>query len=62
VDKYVNGLNVASLTVTSSWPDGDNADGHRVTVTASYPFNPFTAFFNQITITLSASSTRTIVN
>jgi Flp pilus assembly protein TadG len=62
VDKYAKGLNTSSLTVNSIWPDGDNADNHRVTVKASYPFNPFTAFFGGINITLTASSTRSIVN
>jgi Flp pilus assembly protein TadG len=62
VTKYTSGLKPSSVTVTSSWPDGDNADGHRVTVTASYPFNPFMAFLSAASVNLSASSTRTIVN
>jgi len=61
VDRYAIGVGSA-MTVTSSWPNGDNADGHQVTVTATYPFNPFTGFFNLVHITLTASSTRTIVN
>jgi Flp pilus assembly protein TadG len=33
-------LDTSSLTVTSSWPDGDNKPNHRVTVTASYDCHP----------------------
>jgi Flp pilus assembly protein TadG len=33
-------LDTSRLTVTSSWPDGDNKPGHRVTVSANYDCKP----------------------
>jgi Flp pilus assembly protein TadG len=62
VDRYLNGFNHSSVAVGASWPDGDNVPGHRVTVTASMPFYPFTKFFNLVSLTLSASATNTIAH
>lgn len=58
----IEGLKTAQLSVGSSWPNGDNAPLHEVTVAASYPFYPFTQIFSITSLTLSASSTRTIVH
>lgn len=51
------GIPVADVTVTSSWPDGDNALGSVVVVTASHSFRPVAfEFLGGITIPLSAST------
>jgi Flp pilus assembly protein TadG len=38
-------LNTANLTVTSSWPDGDNNPSHHVVVTATYNCHPILGSF-----------------
>jgi Flp pilus assembly protein TadG len=62
VTRYTPGLHTSNVTVTSSWPDGDNAPGHRVTISATYPFNALTNFFGIFSLTLTASSTRIIIH
>lgn len=53
----IAGIPVADVTVTSSWPEGDNALGSVVVVTASYSFRPVAfEFLGGITIPLSAST------
>lgn len=56
------GLDPSQISVTATWSDGDNDPGHRVTVAATYVFHFSTGLFNVGSITLSASSTRTIVH
>jgi Flp pilus assembly protein TadG len=61
VNKYAgSGLNTSKLTITPSYPDGNNAPGSRVTVMVTYPFQPFMVK-GIATFTISASSTRYIV-
>ncbi len=55
-----SGLNTSNLAVTSTYPDGNNVAGSRVTVTVTYPFQPFMGL-SIGAFTISASSTRTIV-
>lgn len=62
VKQYVPGLSTSSVTVGSSWPNGDDVAGHQVTVTASFPFTPFFRIWGLGTITLSATATQTIVH
>lgn len=35
-----NAIGIATLTVVSSWPDGDNERGSRVSVVATAPYTP----------------------
>lgn len=61
VDTFLSGVNTANVTVAVNYPDpvgaatsGCNAPGCRVTVTVSYPYDPFTIF--PISINLAATS------
>jgi Flp pilus assembly protein TadG len=47
-------INTANLTVTVNYLDGNNSPGSRVSVNASYPYDPFTAL--PLTVTLSSLS------
>ena len=55
------GVLSSRMTVTSSWPNGDNAPGNLVTVTTSYRFNPILFWvFTSRGLTLSSTSTMVI--
>lgn len=56
-------IGVASLTISSEWPDGTNARGKRVIVTARAPFTPVLSEFflgGGLRLTLSGGSVGTI--
>ncbi|MBI5685006.1 MAG: pilus assembly protein [Verrucomicrobia bacterium] len=51
VSRYAVGLQASSLTVTSSWPDGNVAGSNAsVHVTVRYAFQPVTAFFRTLSL------------
>ncbi|MDB5308375.1 MAG: TadE family protein [Gemmataceae bacterium] len=59
VDKVVRSYSFVSqsnLTVTSSWPNGDNHPNSPVTIDATYTYSP-TLIFGLGTLTLKTSST-----
>jgi Flp pilus assembly protein TadG len=62
VRNFSSGLNHSRLTVTSSWPDGNNQAGSRVTVTGSYQFQTLFSVAGIPNITMTSSSTMTITN
>jgi Flp pilus assembly protein TadG len=41
-------LTVSSLTVTVSYPNGNNKAGSAVSVTVTYPYDPLLTYFNAI--------------
>ncbi len=52
VRSFLTGVNTSNVTVTTNYPDPDGLalsgctkPGCRVTVTASYPYDPFTSYF-----------------
>lgn len=58
---YAPGIPAGHLTVTSTWPDGSNSYGNRVTVAATYNY-PFVvgSFFGKSAIPLRATTTMEI--
>ncbi len=63
VMKYASALAPSGLTVTSAWPDGNNAAGSRVKVTATYKFGTvFSKLLGVSPITMTSTSTMTITN
>jgi Flp pilus assembly protein TadG len=61
VKGYAPGIKAANLVVTSTWPDGSNAFGNRVTVVATYNYNSAIAWIIGITtIPLRATTTMEI--
>jgi Flp pilus assembly protein TadG len=63
VEDFSSGLRLSELTVNSSWPDGNNQKGSRVTVAASYDFQPtFGSLLGIPSVTMTASSTMNITN
>lgn len=63
VTKYTAALDPSDLTVTSTWPDGNNAAGSHVRVTVSYRFDTsFSRLLGISPITMSSASTMTITN
>jgi Flp pilus assembly protein TadG len=56
-------LNTANLTVTSSWPDGDNKPSHRVTVTTTYNCKPILgSLFGVSNCTVAGTTTMMITH
>lgn len=63
VRAYAPGVIASDLTVASSWPDGDNEPGSRVTVTVNYDYRPATTWIIGFTkLKLGSSSTMYISN
>ena len=61
--KFAGSLDRDHLTVTSSWPDGNNQPGSRVTVSTTYSFHPlFSGMLGIGAFTLTSSSTMNITN
>jgi Flp pilus assembly protein TadG len=61
VRDYSPGILPARLVVHSSWPDGNNAPGSRVTVTVTYTYNlGVSSLLGFRTLSLSSSSTMVI--
>jgi Flp pilus assembly protein TadG len=54
-------LNTANLNVNVDYPDGDNAEGHRVTVTTSYIYDPLIAYFIPLLSTTVGSTSQGII-
>lgn len=48
--------NPSAITVTTTWPDGDNKPGHRVRVQVGYNFQPVAALALKTAIPVSATS------
>jgi Flp pilus assembly protein TadG len=60
---YLVGLDPSTVTIQIQWPDGDNAQGNRVTVSVNVPHHHLIPFvFGDNTIILGASSTMTVVH
>ncbi|HZP96528.1 MAG TPA: TadE family protein [Candidatus Limnocylindria bacterium] len=60
-----NAVGVANISVTTSWPDGDNERGMRVAVEASAPFVPLPSIYllgGTFQITLRGGSQLVIEN
>jgi Flp pilus assembly protein TadG len=63
VAKYSSNLEPSDLTITSAWPDGNNAVGSHVKVTATYRFDTlFSRLLGVSPITMTSTSTMTITN
>jgi Flp pilus assembly protein TadG len=63
VTKYASTLEPSDLTITSAWPDGSNAVGSHVKVTATYRFDTlFSKLLGISPITMTSTSTMTITN
>jgi Flp pilus assembly protein TadG len=45
-----------NVTVTTTWPDGDNKPGHRVKVVVQYSYSPMERLAFAINIPIAASS------
>ena len=54
------GFIASDLTVTSSWPDGDNNSGDHVTVSVNYTYRPAMIWVLSKTVKLGCTSTITI--
>ncbi|MGH2492942.1 MAG: hypothetical protein ACRDF9_15710, partial [Candidatus Limnocylindria bacterium] len=62
VRNYATGV-PGSLTVRSTWPDGDANRGSRIVVSASFPFTPILSqvfLGSGLSVTLQSSSTLVI--
>lgn len=46
----------SNVTVTTTWPDGDNKPGHRVKVVVQYSYSPIERLSFTINIPMAASS------
>lgn len=62
VRSFLTGVNTSNVTVTTDYPDpvgtatsGCTKPGCRVTVTTSYPYDPFTSYF-AISVNLGSTS------
>lgn len=62
VREHASGLNDSQLTVTTTWPDGDNQPGSDVKVTAQYDYTPLFDFLGFASFTMTSSSTMEITN
>ena len=63
VRSYAPGFIPAKLTVTSTWPDGDNEPSSHITVSANYNYTPtVTALLGFKTLKLSSTSNMSIVH
>jgi hypothetical protein len=63
VEDFAGGLNLSELTVSSTWPDGNNKRGSRVRVTGSYDFQPMLGNLLGVgAVTLTSTSTMNITN
>jgi Flp pilus assembly protein TadG len=63
VRSYTPGIAASDLTVASSWTDGNNAPGSRVTVRADYDYSlASTWFLGFRSLRLSSSSTMIIIH
>jgi Flp pilus assembly protein TadG len=50
-------LNTSRLTITVTYPDGNNAAGSAVNVVVTYPYDPFVRYFNSpLSVTLGSTS------
>jgi Flp pilus assembly protein TadG len=50
-------LDTSRLTINVTYPDGDNAAGHAVNVSVTYPYDPFIRYFNSpLSVTLGSTS------
>ena len=59
---YAPGIVATDLTVTSTWPDGNNSTGSHVTVAATYTYRfAATKLLGMQTLKLSSTST-TVIN
>jgi Flp pilus assembly protein TadG len=54
-------LNTANLTVNVAYPDGDNHEGHRVTVTTSYTYDPLIGYFTPLLSTTVGSTSQGVI-
>jgi Flp pilus assembly protein TadG len=56
VRNFLSGVDTSNVTVTPDYPDsGCTKPGCRVTVTTSYPYDPFTSYF-PISVNLGSTS------
>jgi Flp pilus assembly protein TadG len=55
VRSFLTGVNTSNVTVTPTYPDGCTKPGCHVTVTTSYPYDPFTSYF-PISVNLGSTS------
>jgi Flp pilus assembly protein TadG len=61
VRSYAPGVVAANLTVNSTWPDGNNSPGSRITVSATYNYRSAVAWIvGYPAIPLSANTTMVI--
>ncbi len=60
VEQFAGGLDLTLLNVTTSWPDGSNEPGDRVTVETTYTYNPIFDIFYFFSFGMSSSSTMDI--
>lgn len=54
-------LNTSNLTITVSYPNGVNSAGSPVSVTVTYPYDPFIAYFNPILSTNLGSTSEGVI-
>jgi Flp pilus assembly protein TadG len=63
IQAYLTGLNLSTVTVNVTWPDGNNKTESRVTYQVGTTWNPMmTWIFGNPTINLSAQSTMPIAH
>ncbi len=54
-------LNTTNLTITVSYPNGVNSAGSPVSVTVTYPYDPFIAYFSPILSTTMGSTSEGVI-
>lgn len=60
VENHAGSLNTSLLTVESTWIDGTNGEGHQVTVSSQYTYEPIFNMFGILAFGMSSSSTMEI--
>jgi Flp pilus assembly protein TadG len=54
-------LNTSNLTITVSYPNGNNYAGSKVDVTVSYTYDPLISYFNTILNTVFGSTSEGVI-
>ena len=62
VENHAGSLNTSQLTVETTWIDGTNEKGNRVTVSSQYTYTPIFNMFGILEFSMSSSSTMAIAN
>ena len=54
-------VDITALTITVSYPDGDNNAGSHVNVKVTYPYDPFVGYFSSLLNTTLGSTSQGVI-